>query len=134
MTGGDWHYDFFSGCLTNTPIATPKSGRSCCVGVLILFLLECSDAFFYRSHFRDSIAGTERSRRAAAAMLLSWTRVVHVGSFKLVLGVFLINGDGLYHNYLSELSTKNYQKCYHSFVNVDTVVVALLLKHIHIHF
>ena len=60
--------------------------------------------------------------------------VVHVGSFKLVLGVFLINGDGLYHNYLSELSTKNYQKCYHSFVNVDTVVVALLLKHIHIHF
>jgi hypothetical protein len=80
-------------------------------------------------------------RGLVVLLLLSWTRQqkilggeIHVGSFKLVLGVFLINGDGLYHNYLSELSTKNYQKCYHSFVNVDTVVVALLLKHIHIHF
>lgn len=69
MTGGDWHYLSFSGCIPNPTIATPKSGRSCCVGVLILFLLEFSDAFFYRSHFRDSIAGTERSRRAAAAIV-----------------------------------------------------------------
>jgi len=73
MTAGDWPYVFFGGCISNPTIATPKSGRSCCVGVLILFLLECSDAFFYRSHFRDSIAGTERSRRAAAAAIVDET-------------------------------------------------------------
>mmetsp|Transcript_3006 Transcript_3006/g.4629 ORF Transcript_3006/g.4629 Transcript_3006/m.4629 type:complete len:116 (-) Transcript_3006:58-405(-) len=110
-TGGVWHFVFLGGCsactITNTTsIATPKSGGSCCV----LFLLECSDAFLYRSHFRDSIAGTERSRRAAAAVVDETTQntrryTLNVGDFKLFVGVFVINIDELYHHCLSELIT-----------------------------